>query len=163
MDESMGDQPTGVGERDGALMRASNTDANGVPERCVIIVDESLPPGLAANAAGVLAMTLGSILPGLVGEEFADADGQRHPGLIRSVLPVLRAASARLSDVRAAALDSALDVIDFPAFGQQTNDYEEFCAHIARTPAAQLRYLGVALYGRRRDVARLTGSLPLLK
>jgi len=36
-------------------------------------------------------------------------------------------------------------------------------AHIAQTPAAQLRYLGIALYGRRSAVARLTGSLPLLR
>jgi len=136
---------------------------NVVPERCVIVVDEALPPGLAANAAGVLATTLGSILPGLVGDAFIDADGHLHPGLIRTVLPVLRAPSSRLSEVRADALESALDVVDFPAFGQQTNDYDEFCAQIARTPAARLRYLGIALYGPRRPVARLTGSLPLLR
>ena len=35
-------------------------DTDGLPERCVIIVDESLPPGLAANAAGVLATTIGA-------------------------------------------------------------------------------------------------------
>ena len=38
-------------------------DTDGLPERCVIVVDESLPPGLAANAAGVLATTLGSTVP----------------------------------------------------------------------------------------------------
>ena len=142
----------------------SGSHANGIPERCVIIVDESLPPGLAANAAGVLAITLGSTVPGVVGEKFIDGDGHPHAGLIRGVLPVLRAPSSRLTDMRiAAALDGGLDVIDFPAFGQQTNDYDEFCAHIAQTPAAQLRYLGVAVYGARRAVARLTGSLPLLR
>jgi len=141
----------------------AGTGANAVPERCVIVVDESLPPGLAANAAGVLAVTLGSIVAGLVGGDFVDADGHRHAGLIRGVLPVLRAAHPRLSALRTAALDNALDVIDFPAFGQQTNDYDEFRARIARTPAAQLRYLGIALHGPRRAVARVTGSLPLLR
>jgi Protein of unknown function (DUF2000) len=145
------------------LAATAGAHTNGVPERCVIVVDEGLPPGLAANAAGVLAITLGSSIPGLVGEEFSDADGSRHAGLIRTVLPVLRAPSSRLSAVRAAALDRAVHVVDFPAFGQQTNDYDEFMARIAQTPAAQLRYLGIALYGCRRDVARLTGSLPLLR
>lgn len=139
------------------------SDANGMPERCVIIVDESLPPGLAANAAGVLAVTLGSTLPGLVGEDVVDGDGHRHPGLIRAVLPVLRAPGSRLGAIRDSAVATALGVIDFPAFGQQTNDYDEFRAHVEETPAADLRYLGIALYGERRAVARLTGSLPLLR
>jgi Protein of unknown function (DUF2000) len=139
------------------------TNGNGIPERCVIVVDESLPPGLAANAAGVLAMTLGSTVPALIGEEFVDATGHRHPGLIRGALPILRAPAARLNDIRESALAAPIGVIDFPAFGQQTNDYDEFRAHVGQTPATDLRYLGIAVYGARRAVARLTGSLPLLR
>ena len=48
-------------------------------ERCVIVVDESLPAGLAANAAAVLALTLGAREPDLVGADFVDADAQPHP------------------------------------------------------------------------------------
>ena len=60
-----------------------------MPERCVIVIDEELPPGLAANAAAVLALTLGAIEPALVGAEFLDADEGAHPGLIPTGLPVL--------------------------------------------------------------------------
>ena len=56
-------------------------------ERCVIVVDESLPAGLAANAAAVLALTLGAREPDLVGADFVDADAQPHPGLIPIGLP----------------------------------------------------------------------------
>src|SRR5918992_2780684 len=43
-----------------------------VSERCVIVVDEDLPAGLAANAAAVLALTLGAREPELVGADFVD-------------------------------------------------------------------------------------------
>ncbi len=85
------------------------------PERCVIVVDQTLPAGLAANAAAVLALTVGARFPQLPGQDLPDADGDVHPGLIPMGLPVLCAAPDRLAALRAAALDGQLHVIDFPA------------------------------------------------
>jgi hypothetical protein len=132
-------------------------------ERCVIIVDEALPAGLAANAAAVLALTLGARQPDLVGADFVDADAQPHPGLIPIGLPVLRAARLDLVEIRRRAAADGVSVVDFPAFGQQTNDYDEFRGMVAATPSAELSYLGVALSGPRRAVGRLTGRLALLR
>ena len=132
-------------------------------ERCVVVVDEDLPPGPAANAAAVLALTLGAREPGLVGADFVDADAEPHPGLIPIGLPVLRAPRADLVEIRRRAAAASVRVVDFPVFGQQTNDYEEFRGLVAATPAAELSYLGVALSGPRRAVGRLTGRLALLR
>ena len=49
--------------------------------RCVVVVDEALAPGLAANAAAVVAMTLGTRVPELLGEDYEDGGGSRHAGL----------------------------------------------------------------------------------
>ena len=132
-------------------------------ERCVIVVDEELPAGLAANAAAVLALTLGAREPGLVGADFVDADAEPHPGLIPIGLPVLRASSNDLVDIRRGAAADGVRVVDFPVFGQRTNDYDEFRGMVAVTPAAELSYLGLALSGPRRAVGRLTGPLALLR
>jgi uncharacterized protein DUF2000 len=132
-------------------------------ERCVIVVDEDLPTGLAANAAAVLALTLGAREPGLVGADFVDADAQPHPGLIPIGLPVLRAPRAELVELRRLASEDGVSVVDFPVFGQQTNDYDEFRGMVAATPSAELSYLGVALSGPKRAVRRLTGALALLR
>jgi len=134
-----------------------------MPERCVIVIDESLPPGLAANAAAVLALTLGAREPALVGADLIDADDGVHPGLFPSGLPVLKAPRATLADMRAKAAGNGVGLIDLPSFGQQTHDYDEFRAAVARTPAADLEYLGLVVYGPRRAVGRLTGNLPLLR
>jgi hypothetical protein len=128
-------------------------------ERCVIVVDADLAPGLAANAAAVLALTLGATVEGLAGPDLVDADGEVHPGLFEKGLPVLGAARDELPAL--GALAAGVGVIDIPAVGQQTNDYEEVRAHVARTATADLEYLGVALHGPRRAVSRVTGTLRL--
>jgi hypothetical protein len=137
--------------------------ADGMTERCIIVVDEALPTGLAVNAAAVLALTLGATVEGLVGTELVDGDGERHPGLIPQGLPVLRARGTTLGDMRERAIHAGVGVIGFPALGQQTNDYDEFRAWVAGTPTAALEYLGLALHGARRAVSSLTGSLALLR
>jgi hypothetical protein len=91
------------------------------------------------------------------------AFGEPHPGLIRIGLPILRTSSSDLTTLRARALDGELGVIDFPAFGQRTNDYDEVRSHVARTPATQLEYLGLALHGPKPAITKLTGNLPLLR
>jgi predicted phosphoribosyltransferase len=118
-----------------------------LPERCVIVVDAALPPGLAANAAAVLALTLGAT----------------HPGLIPIGLPVLAADGAQLARIRAKALARGLAVAGFPAAGQQTTNYDEFTANVAATDTEALEWLGLALWGERRAVGRVTGSLGLLR
>jgi hypothetical protein len=134
-----------------------------MPERCVIVVDEALPPGRAANAAAVLALTLGAREPALIGPDLVDADDRVHPGLFPAGLPVLKATSERLAALRDGADSAGVEVIAMPRFGQETNDYDAVRAEVARTPASELRFVGVALYGDRRLVGRLTGNLALLR
>jgi hypothetical protein len=131
--------------------------------RCIIVVDAALPAGLAANAAAVLAVTLGATVDGLVGAELVDAEGSRLPGLIPQGLPVLAAPRAALADLRARAREAGIGIIAFPSLGQQTNDYDEVRAWVADRPTAEIDYLGLALHGARRAVSRVTGNLALLR
>lgn len=135
------------------------------PERCVIVVEETLAPGLAANAAAVLALTLGARLPDLPGPPILDAAGRRHPGLIPIGLPVLRASTDALADAhrRALAAAPAVGVVAFPAFGQTTTDYAAFSATMADTAEPEQALAGLALAGAARAVRRLTGSFGLLR
>jgi len=52
----------------------------GMNVKCVIVIDRDLPPGLAANAAAALGMSLGAQVDGLIGPDVADADGVVHRG-----------------------------------------------------------------------------------
>lgn len=133
------------------------------PSRCVIVVDSALPPGRAANAAAVVALTLGKRHAELPGEDLVDASGHRHPGLIPIGIAVLGADAAALRALREAALKSGLDIVDFPSQGQETTDYGRFCAQVATVPSDRLTYVAVGVYGPRKAVGRIVGKFPLLK
>jgi len=144
---------------------APTTRENGATPtvRTVIVIDRDLPKGLAANAAAVLAHGFGSRVPGLVGPDFEDAAGASHPGLIPLGLPVLGAEAAALPVLRSDAVERGLVVVDLPAAGQQTTDYEAFRAAVAEANVAELRYLAILVSGPPKTVRKLTGSLGLLR
>lgn len=130
------------------------------PARCVIVIDEALAPGKAANAAAVIAFTLGQRHPQLVGPALEDAEGAAHPGLIPIGIPVLSASAERLTALRTKALGFA-DVVDFPVQGQQTTDYQAFRAAVQATPGNALAYLAVGLVGPRNKISKLVGGFAL--
>ncbi|NBH08353.1 DUF2000 domain-containing protein [Amycolatopsis sp. SID8362] len=132
--------------------------------KCAIVVSEELPTGLAANAAGVLSVTLGHRVDGLVGADVEDADGVAHPGIIATPLPILAAPRAKVAAlVRAAAEDDELFFVSFSALAQSCRTYAEYTGRMAATTTAGLDSVGVAVHGPRKRVDRLVGSLPLLR
>jgi uncharacterized protein DUF2000 len=68
--------------------------------RCVALIDESLPAGKAANAAAVMALTMGARHPHLVGAALLDSAGNLHPGLVPIGIAVLGAPADELVGVR---------------------------------------------------------------
>ena len=137
--------------------------ASPVSMRCVAIVDDGLSIGKAANAAAVMALTMGARQTHLVGEPLVDAAGNHHPGLIPIGISVLGAPAADLPSLRDKAGQAGLEVVDFPAQGQQTNDYAEFRKMLGETAPDQVRYLGVMVYGERKKVSRIVGKYALLR
>lgn len=133
-------------------------------EKCVIVIDESLPLGLIANTAAILGITLGAGLPGLVGADVRDGDGNGHMGIIKFPVPILKASADTLGRLRLALYGSDYaDVmtVDFTDTAQSCGTYDEFIDKIGA--AEDLRYFGIAICGARKKVNRLTGSLPLLR
>ena len=132
--------------------------------KCVMVISESLPVGLAVNAAGVLAATLGRRVDGLVGPDVVDGSGERHAGLVRIPIPVLKADEEEIKRVRARAAEvEDLLVVDVTETAQSSRTYEEYEDRMSLTRGDGLGYLGVALYGEKRSVNKLTGNLPLLR
>lgn len=132
--------------------------------KCVFVLDEALPAGLAANTAAVLALTLGSKVESLLGPDVFDGSGQRHVGITTVTLPMLRADAETIQRIRDRAVETEeVLIIDFNDVAQRNKTYQDYIQQLGETPTSQLRYLGLALYGRRAIIAKLTGSLPLLR
>ncbi|RFU49226.1 DUF2000 domain-containing protein [Paraburkholderia sp. DHOC27] len=130
------------------------------PVRCVIVVDETLAPGKAANAAAVVAFTLGQRHAPLVGAPLQEQDGTAHPGLIPIGIPVLKATADQLSALRRKSVPFC-DVVDFPVQGQATVDYDAFLQAVRALPGDSLQYLAIGLVGPRKKVGKLVGSFAL--
>jgi hypothetical protein len=131
--------------------------------RCVIVIDKSLDIGRAANAAAVLALTVGQRHPLLVGAPLIDAAGQRHPGLIPFGIAVLGGTTEEISALRARAGDAGCDVVGFPIQGQQTTSYESFLEAVSMIETGKLAYAGLALIGEKKPVSKLVANFGLLK
>lgn len=144
-------------------MNTPATPLSSLPERCVIVINQQLAAGHAANAAAVLALTLGQRHPALVGAPLIDADNREHPGLIPIGISVLVADAEQLTQLHQHLLnDDDMDGIIFPVEGQQTNDYAAFREAVAIVPTGDLVLLGIALAGKKKVVRKLTGKLGLL-
>ena len=100
----------------------------------------------------------------LVGPDVVDGSGERHAGLVRIPIPVLKADEEAIRSMRARAAElEGLLVVDVTETAQSSRTYEEYEDRMALTQGDGLGYLGVALYGEKRSVNKLTGNLPLLR
>lgn len=135
-------------------------------EKCVIVLDESLPLGLIANTAAILGITLGKQVPEAVGDDVWDGSGRRHLGIIAFPVPILRGDAGTIRALRNTLYEPAYDgltVVDFSDLAQSCKTYEAFISGLGAAPEADLRYLGLAICGNKKQVNKLTGSMPLLR
>jgi hypothetical protein len=78
-------------------------------------------------------------------------------------LPILKASAARIKAIWQQACEAEnVFVVDFSHVAQQARTYQSYTQQIAELPAEELDYLGIALYGDKKAINRLTGTLPLL-
>ncbi len=139
-------------------------------EKCVIVVDESRPIGIIANAAAILGVSIGMKKPYVVGNDVFDSCGNHHMGIIQFPIPVLKSSKDVLKNIRNESESlkntdyySDLIVADFSTLAQGCKTYDEYVLQMADCNKDNLEYIGVALCGNKKIINKLTGNLPLLK
>ena len=135
-------------------------------EKCVLIIDENLPVGIMANTAAILGITLGMKMPGVVGDDVADKDGNVHIGIIKFPVPILKGNKELIKELRSKLFSAEYNdvmVADFSDLAQSCKTYNEFMDKMADCPEKDLSYIGIALCGNKKKINKLTGNLPLLR
>lgn len=135
-------------------------------EKCVMLIDDSLPLGLIANTAAIMGITLGQKMPEVVGVDVANRSGRTHLGIIEFPIPILKAPPELIKAIREALYEDEfayLTVVDLSNLAQGCKTYSEFIEKMAQADEAALSYLGIALCGNKKKMNKLTGSLPLLR
>ena len=134
--------------------------------KCVMVIDSELPIGIVANTSAILGITLGKYIPEQIGADVTDASGQPHLGIITIPVTMLRGDKTILKDLREHLYRpefSSLIVVDFSDVAQSCNVYGEYIAKAAMTTEQDHNYFGIAIYGNKKKVNKLTGFMPLLR
>ena len=134
--------------------------------KCVMIIDPELPIGVIANTSAILGVTLGKHIPQQVGEDVADGTDKMHLGIITIPIAMLKGDKASLKEIRGRLYDPEfhdLVVVDFSDVAQGCHVYSEYVAKASSVPEQEHTYLGVAIYGDKKKVNKLTGFMPLLR
>lgn len=133
--------------------------------KMVIVLDETLPLGLKCNTAAVLSLTLGNKIDNLIDKDLIDGDGTMHTGLTNQPLPILKSTEENVRKIlkQAHALKDDLLVVDITDAAQTTKNYIDYEEKLKSKTSEELKLLGIALAGSKKDINSLTGNLPLLK
>lgn len=133
--------------------------------KCVMILDEALSMGLAANTAAALGLSLGNHVPGLIGSDVIDGDGYTHKGITAVPIPVLAAENEVLKGLymKATHEEKELLVIGFNSTAQRCHTYDVYRVNILQQERDDLHYLGICIYGSKKQVNRLCGQFKLLR
>ncbi|MBD5452588.1 MAG: DUF2000 domain-containing protein [Lachnospiraceae bacterium] len=135
-------------------------------EKCVMIIDENLPLGMAANTAAIMGISMGKEMPEVVGKDVFDQSGNRHLGIIEFPVPILKGNAESMQMIREKLYEpefSDLTVVDFSDLAQGCKTYEEFVDKMTLVSENELRYFGIAICGAKKKVNKLTGSMGLLR
>lgn len=133
--------------------------------KCVMILDEALPKGLAANTVAALGLSLGNHVPGLIGPDVSDCDGSIHKGITAVPIPILAVDKDTLKALYGMAMKESKEllVIEFSTTAQQCHSYDVYCERIIQKSGNDLDYLGICIYGPKKIVNRMCGQLKLLR
>ena len=112
--------------------------------KCVLVLDGDQAPGVQANAAAILGMTLGARHPALVGPDARDADDSLHPGISTSPVPVLKSDADGLRTLRKRLREprfASVFCADFSDVAQCCRSYPAYLEKAARTREEELPLL----------------------
>lgn len=135
-------------------------------KKCVMVIDGQLPPGIIANTAAIMGITLGREMPEIIGANVTDQSGTEHLGIIEFPVPILKGSPEALKQIREKLCQpqfQEITAVDFSDLAQGCKTYDEFIEKMERTPESALQYLGLAICGPEKKVNKLTGSMPLLR
>lgn len=135
-------------------------------EKCVVVIDDSLPMGMAANTAAILGLTIGMEEPSIIGPVVRDGGGREHLGITIAPIPVLKGSRAVMMELREKLYDpeyADVKTVDFSETAAYSNSYQDYAERLAEQSGDAIRYIGIGIIGPKKKVNRLTGGLPLLK
>lgn len=129
--------------------------------KLVVVLRSDLEFAVAANASAVLGLAMGARLENSLGADGKDAGGNVHAGINTHPVPTLAATGQDLRRIKVLADERDLTVVGFNEVARRSRAYTDYLDRLAETDPTDMEYVGLAVFGPRKDVNKLTGRLPL--
>lgn len=139
---------------------------NEAENKCVLIINPELPTGLIANTAAILGITLGNRFNNIIGRDTVDASSQHHLGITSIPIPILKGTKDKIKELIEEIrvnYNEELTIVDFSETAQRCNDYESYVLQVKGLTSDKFEYLGIGIFGPKKIMNKLTGSMPLLR
>jgi len=123
--------------------------------KIAVLLRDDLAPWQRLNATAFLVSGLGSALPEVIGEPYADADGTAYLSMFRQPVLVFEGAKEILDKALDRALARALPRAVFTADLFTTGNDQDNRAAVRAVPRGSLDLVGLAVYGPRNAVDKV--------
>jgi len=123
--------------------------------KIAVLLRDDLEPWQRLNVTAFLVSGIGSALPEVIGEPYADADGTAYLPMFRQPVLIFEGTKETLAAAHGRALSRSLPRSVFTADLFATGNDEANRAAVRAVPAAQLDLVGLAVYGPRNGVDKV--------
>lgn len=147
-----------------SLATIAATDALAQNNKIAIVLDPAVPRGGTDNRAAVLATGLAVKHPEIIGAPLVTADGVEILGFTKVPISVLAAKSeTNLRELEAQAKQLGCTTLVFLSRAAGARNYDAYRESVAETTADSLDVDAVLIYGPKKLVNKVAGSLPTLR
>ncbi len=130
--------------------------------KSAIIIDESLPIGLLANAAACITTGLFHHQLQAYGPEIHGTDHTFIP-ITKIPILILKKGKKDFNEIIRRIKDVDLRCMIFTKEGQSTADYDEYIKRTEGKSLSELHIVGIGIIGDDVQVTKVVGDIPLLK
>ena len=130
--------------------------------KAAIVLDETLPAGLLANAAACITTGIFRGAEEALGPQIEGADCTFIP-ITKIGIPILRKGHKDFQELLTRAKTNNLKTMIFTREAQSTNSYDEYVQRVQGKKIADLTISGIGVIGDDAAVTKFAGDLPLLR
>lgn len=130
--------------------------------KSAIVIDDSLPTGLLANAAACISTGLFHNQPDAYGPEISGADHTFIP-ITKIPILILKKGSRDFDEILRRCQETDLRLMIFTKEGQSTADYDEYVQRVTGKHLSDVTIVGIGIIGEDSEVTKVAGDLPLLR
>ena len=122
----------------------------------LIIIEKSLQNSSVTKATAALSMLLGSKEFGIATPDVIDSEGNSHSGKVLIEYPIIQTTHEDICLILESArkYDGEIDIFDLNTFACKAKTNDEYVDMMQTSPASDIRYKGIALYGDKEVVRK---------